>query len=143
RPAPRGSAALCPHGPRRPLGSPRRPHSRRPPRRIVRRELQPRRRIEGHMGPEGGDVISRVADHCFWFGRYLERAESTARVLHVTGNLSLDAELTPEQCWLPVVIVSGEREHFFDEHGPDAACSGEVVQAYMTWDEDNLTAILR
>ena len=29
-------------------------------------------------------MISRVADHCFWFGRYLERAESTARLLQVT-----------------------------------------------------------
>ena len=38
-------------------------------------------------------MISRVADHCFWFGRYLERTESTARVLSVTTNLALDAEL--------------------------------------------------
>jgi uncharacterized alpha-E superfamily protein len=86
-------------------------------------------------------VISRVADHCFWLGRYLDRAESTARVLSVTGHLSLDAELTPEQCWLPVIIVSGEREHFFQKHGEGAARSGEIVQHYMTWDEDNLTAI--
>ena len=34
-------------------------------------------------------VISRVADHCFWFGRYLERAESTARLLQVTRTLAL------------------------------------------------------
>jgi uncharacterized alpha-E superfamily protein len=88
-------------------------------------------------------VISRVADHCFWFGRYLERAESTARVLAVTGNLSRDAELTPEQCWLPVVIVSGERAHFAEKYGLDAARSGEVVERYMTWDEDNLTSIVR
>ena len=53
-------------------------------------------------------VISRVADHCFWFGRYVERAESTARVLQVTRTLALDAELPPLQCWRPVVIVSGE-----------------------------------
>jgi uncharacterized alpha-E superfamily protein len=86
-------------------------------------------------------VISRVADHCFWFGRYLERAESAARLLLVTGNLSLDAELTAEQCWLPVVIVSGEREHFFEKHGPDAAGDGETVQQYMIWGDDNLTSI--
>ena len=58
-------------------------------------------RPPGSRALEIGAVISRVADHCFWFGRYLERAESTARVLAVTGNLALDAELTPEQCWLP------------------------------------------
>lgn len=88
-------------------------------------------------------MISRVADHCFWFGRYLERAESAARVLAVTEHLSLDAELSPEQCWLPVIIVSGEKAHFFETHGPDAARSGEIVQAYMTWDEDNLSSIRR
>lgn len=88
-------------------------------------------------------MISRVADHCFWFGRYLERAESAARLLHVTGNLSLDAELTAEQCWLPVVIVSGEKDHFFARHGPDAAHDGEIVQAYMIWDDDNLTCLRR
>src|SRR5206468_3186440 len=105
---------------------------------LLRRQLEPGRRLQGHLGAQ---VISRVADHCFWFGRYLERAESAARLLHVTGNLSLDAELTAEQCWLPVIIVSGEREHFFEKHGPDAAHDGEIVQQYMIWDDDNLTSI--
>lgn len=86
-------------------------------------------------------MISRVADHCFWLGRYLERAESTARVLSVTDSLSLDAELAPEQCWLPVVIVAGQREHFFEKHGAGAAREGETVQAYMTWDDENLGSI--
>jgi uncharacterized alpha-E superfamily protein len=86
-------------------------------------------------------LISRVADHCFWLGRYLERAESTARVLAVTSNLSLDAELTPEQCWLPVTIVSGERDLFAGKYGEEAFRDGEKVQRYMTWDEDNLTCI--
>lgn len=88
-------------------------------------------------------MISRVADHCFWLGRYLERVESTARVLAVTGHLSLDAEIPPEQCWLPVIIVAGERERFSERRGAHAAEEGEVVQAYMTWDEENLTSILR
>ncbi len=52
-------------------------------------------------------MISRVADHCFWFGRYVERAESTARVLQVTRTLALDAELPATQCWRPLVIVVG------------------------------------
>ena len=42
-------------------------------------------------------MISRVADHCFWFGRYLERTESTARVLFVTRNLALDTELSDQR----------------------------------------------
>lgn len=86
-------------------------------------------------------IISRVADHCFWFGRYLERAESTARVLAVTQSLALDAELPPLQCWLPVLIVAGERATFESKYGEGAVGDGEMVQWYMTWDEDNFASI--
>jgi uncharacterized alpha-E superfamily protein len=88
-------------------------------------------------------VISRVADHCFWFGRYLERTESTARMLAVTQNLALDAELTPLQCWLPVVIVAGQKAHFTAQHGEHAAGDGEFVQRYMSFDDDNSTSLHR
>ena len=42
-------------------------------------------------------MISRVADHCFWFGRYVERAESTARLLQATRTLVFDADLPVTQ----------------------------------------------
>lgn len=88
-------------------------------------------------------MISRVADHCLWLGRYLERAESTARVLAVTRNLALDAELAPRQCWLPVVIVSGEEAAFLRRFGPAATEDGERVQDYLTWDEECMVSIRR
>jgi uncharacterized alpha-E superfamily protein len=88
-------------------------------------------------------VISRVADHCFWFGRYLERTESTARVLFVTRNLALDTELAAWQCWHPVVIVSGEETEFIKRFGPEAAGDAEQVQRYLTWDEENRDCIRR
>ncbi len=88
-------------------------------------------------------MIARVADHCFWLGRYLERVDCTARVLHVTLHLSLDAELGARQCWLPVVVVSGQEDAFLATHGEDAADDGELVQRYMTWDEDNLVSLVR
>lgn len=86
-------------------------------------------------------MISRVADHCFWLGRYIERAESTARVLFVTRNLALDAELPAERIWQPVVIVAGEEPAFTARFGAAALGDGEVVQRYMTWDEKNLSSI--
>jgi uncharacterized alpha-E superfamily protein len=82
-------------------------------------------------------VISRVADNCLWFGRYLERAESTARLLAATRELAFDADLTALECWRPLVIVSGEAPAFVDRHGEQALGDGEQVQAYMTWDERN------
>jgi uncharacterized alpha-E superfamily protein len=84
-------------------------------------------------------MISRVADHCFWFGRYVERAESTARLLATTHNLSLDAELDPEACWRPVVVVAGEEERYGDRGFTD----GEVVEHFLTWDEDSGVSIRR
>jgi len=40
-------------------------------------------------------VISRVADHCFWFGRYLERSEAMARMLAATMSLASKRWLRP------------------------------------------------
>ena len=53
-------------------------------------------------------VISRVADHCFWLGRYLERTESTARVLQVTGTPRARRRAdAASECWQPLIIVVG------------------------------------
>ena len=88
-------------------------------------------------------MISRVADHLFWLGRYLERAESSARVCLVTRNLALDGELTPRQAWQPAVIVSGEEEQFRALHGDEAFADGEKVQHHLTWEERNMGSLHR
>jgi uncharacterized alpha-E superfamily protein len=88
-------------------------------------------------------MIARVADHCFWFGRYLERVESTARLLQVTSSLALDAELTPRQCWLPLIITSGEQENFARLRGDEAAGDGEVVQEYLSFAPDCPVSLVR
>jgi uncharacterized alpha-E superfamily protein len=86
-------------------------------------------------------VISRVADHCFWFGRYLDRAESTARLLQATRTLVFDADLPVTHCWQPLVIVSGEEKPFVERNGREALGDGELVQEYMTWNEANLVSL--
>jgi uncharacterized alpha-E superfamily protein len=93
-------------------------------------------------------VISRIADHCFWFGRYVERAESTARMLAASMSLALDAELPAAQVWRPVVVVSGEEARFRDRiaGGDDdhpAWGDAEVVQRFMVWDADNAVSLAR
>jgi uncharacterized alpha-E superfamily protein len=81
-------------------------------------------------------MISRVADHCFWFGRYLERAESTARLLQVTATLALDADLTPLQSWQPVIVTEGEQDRFVKLFGEEALANGETVQEYLTFNPE-------
>jgi uncharacterized alpha-E superfamily protein len=88
-------------------------------------------------------MISRVAEACFWFGRYLERAESAARVLAVTQHLALDAELPAPRCWLPVLIAFGQRPQFIERYGEAAAGDGEAVQRSMSFDEDNAASLRR
>jgi uncharacterized alpha-E superfamily protein len=87
-------------------------------------------------------MISRVADHCFWFGRYLERTESTARLLQVTSTLALDSDLTQLECWKPVIITAGEEERFLAIGGAESMGDGEAVQAYLTFN-DNVPVCLR
>ncbi|MBA3541746.1 MAG: alpha-E domain-containing protein [Deltaproteobacteria bacterium] len=93
-------------------------------------------------------MISRVADHCFWFGRYVERAESSARMLASSVSLALDAELPHAQVWRPILVVSGEEDEFkakiaHDDDGHAAWGDGEVVQRFMVWDEDNGVSLTR
>jgi uncharacterized alpha-E superfamily protein len=75
-------------------------------------------------------VISRVAEHCFWLARYLERAENAARILEVNHTLLLDFHVPIEQQWRPILIISG-----IHDHEPEA--TAEHVQEFMTWDRDN------
>lgn len=86
-------------------------------------------------------MISRVADHCFWLGRYLDRAESTARLLQVTRALAFDAEMPQMECWRPLVTVSGQYPDFVARFGREAAANSEVVQRYMTWAIENPVSV--
>jgi uncharacterized alpha-E superfamily protein len=88
-------------------------------------------------------MISRVADCCFWFGRYVERAEATARLMSVTRTLAMDAEIEPRQCWLPVIIVNGQEPAYLRRTAEHSLhdTTGEQVEEYMTWADDNLSSI--
>jgi uncharacterized alpha-E superfamily protein len=79
-------------------------------------------------------MISRVADHCFWMSRYLERAENTARVLEVNQTLLLDFAVPLEQQWKPLLIISGI-------HDMPGEADGESVQNYLTWEASNFASI--
>ena len=86
-------------------------------------------------------MISRVADHCFWVGRYLDRAESTARLLQVTRALAFDAEMPTQAVWRPVVTVSGQYPDFRERFGDKSTGMGDSVQRYMTWAPENAVSI--
>lgn len=82
-------------------------------------------------------ILARVAESCFWLGRYVERAESTARLLSVNRSFVLDVPVEGIAQWRPVVVVAGEEPRFREHFGERALSDGEAVQEYMTWDERN------
>jgi uncharacterized alpha-E superfamily protein len=53
-------------------------------------------------------MLARVAENIYWMGRYLERAENTARLVNVTTNQLLDQPgLGEEYGWNRLITIAG------------------------------------
>lgn len=61
-------------------------------------------------------LLSRVAESVYWMGRYLERAEATARLLRVHTELFLDMPKAAGVGWLPLLAVTGSAGDFAARH---------------------------
>jgi uncharacterized alpha-E superfamily protein len=57
-------------------------------------------------------MLSRLADNLYWFGRYLQRAENTARLVNVNTILSMDLPRRVQLGWQPLVDLVGARATF-------------------------------
>jgi uncharacterized alpha-E superfamily protein len=86
-------------------------------------------------------MIARVAGHCCWLYRYVERLENTASLLSVMLFHQLDVS-EPQGGWRAVLVASDERPRFVSAHGEAAEADGEMVQAFMTWDEANPVSLI-
>ena len=58
-------------------------------------------------------MLSRTAERMYWFGRYLERAENTSRLVDVYANLMLDLPAAGEQQWAALIDITGSGEAFY------------------------------
>lgn len=61
-------------------------------------------------------LLSRVAESAYWAGRYLERAETTARLLRCHTDLFLDLPKSVGLGWWPLLAVLGTGEQFGRNH---------------------------
>ena len=61
-------------------------------------------------------LLSRVAESVYWAGRYIERAESTARLVHVHTELFLDLPKAAGVGWAPLLAVTGTGDDFRHRH---------------------------
>jgi len=79
-------------------------------------------------------MLSRTAERLYWFGRYVERAEATARLINVNASLSLDLPQAPDRIWANLIGITGSGKAFRDNYGK--ADEGSVMR-FMLGDESN------
>lgn len=83
-------------------------------------------------------MLSRVADSCFWLSRYIERAETNARILDVNMQLMLDFEdqtpLSMQQHWQPVLATLEDQELFTKIH---ETVTPDTVMDFVTFEKKN------
>ena len=84
-------------------------------------------------------MLSRAADNLYWFGRYLQRAENTARIVSVHQFLLLDLPRTVEFGWSPLVEILGADSTF---HARYADTSEANVVRFLITDRENPGSIL-
>jgi len=84
-------------------------------------------------------MLSREAQNIFWFARYMERAENTARLINVNTNLMLDLPRHVQVGWAPLVRITGNEKIFKSLY--DKADEKSVVK-FLVSDESNPGSIM-
>ncbi|MBK9181357.1 MAG: alpha-E domain-containing protein [Acidimicrobiales bacterium] len=88
-------------------------------------------------------MLARHAESLFWTGRYLERAEDTARMLDVTYHGLLESP--PAQArgsWHDLLRVLSLDEAFdWDAHAADGAELAGAISEFLVLDQENPGAI--
>lgn len=87
-------------------------------------------------------MLSRLAENLYWMGRYVERAENTARLLDVNYHAMVEAPylskgILTEQ-WAPLLSITGDPESF-RKHFERA--DRNTVPAWLTNHRDNPSSV--
>lgn len=83
-------------------------------------------------------LLSRVAESAYWAGRYLERAEATARLIRSHTDLYLDLPRSAGLTWWPLLAVLGSAETFALS---ERVSTEDEVVSFLTGDLENLSSI--
>lgn len=85
-------------------------------------------------------LLSSVAERVYWLGRYVERAEDTARMILVNTNLLLDLPRSCDVGWFPLVAITGNAESF--RRAYQEASERNVIRFLVTDSTNNASCIL-
>jgi uncharacterized alpha-E superfamily protein len=84
-------------------------------------------------------MLSRVAEAIYWVGRYIERAENTARLVSANTTLTLDLPQGVSPGWGPMITLLGCNQAYFERH-PEI--TERRVVHFLIADRDNPGSIL-
>lgn len=92
-------------------------------------------------------MLAREADAMFWIGRYVERAEATARIVDVQYHSELEGAFPladsgahdADALWGPILAISGAKKLFTTLHGKDQ--SERSVLDFFAFDKANTNSI--
>ncbi len=97
-------------------------------------------------------LLARMAEAVYWAGRYLERAEDTARIVQVHGETHIDLPVGEDVGWAPLIEIAGTAAAYRERTsrlvgsspaGYELRRSVEArVVAYVLTDRDNPSSIL-
>jgi uncharacterized circularly permuted ATP-grasp superfamily protein/uncharacterized alpha-E superfamily protein len=97
-------------------------------------------------GVQANTLGSRAAEHLFWLGRYLERAEATARMLSILDDVALEEiSAKDRRRWLPIwrglLEATGHTDHKITARAnPHATLSTDLMWR-MSLDTANSSSI--
>jgi uncharacterized alpha-E superfamily protein len=84
-------------------------------------------------------MLSRIADSLFWIGRYMERADNTARILDVNYHMLLEQPPdTYKLRWDPLITITGERTRFYKRY---EEANAQAAFDFLGYSEDNPNSI--
>ena len=84
-------------------------------------------------------MLSRVANHIYWLGRYLERAENYARFIDVNFNLMQDLPMDLKEQWQPLVAATGDLDLYLEKH---ETFDRHEVMHFLAFDIDNPNSMI-
>lgn len=86
-------------------------------------------------------MLSRTAENLFWIGRYIERAETMARLLEVGARIALmpSAGHGYRSEWESLLLASGTAEGFATKYGDPVQRN---IESYLFFDRDNPSSVI-
>jgi len=84
-------------------------------------------------------MLSRVASHTYWLGRYLERAEDMARTMSVHDHMLMDlSEADRTSNWFQLIAINGNEKLYIEHNG---AHDEQSILEFLVFSQDNPSSL--